>query len=114
MIHKSTQCLQFLLFPLGGSKYVLEVFMCMLCANMQWKCGAYFPKAQPLSRGSLSPQSHLVSPFNLNLKPDCDPPLVFPVIISKLEPVNTREQLKSPAKPEYSTQEYIFSAKTMF
>lgn len=76
-IPKSVQCLQFLLFSLGGSKSVLEVLVCMFCANVRWKCGAYFLKTEPLSRGSLSPRSHLVSPFNLNLKPDCHPPACF-------------------------------------
>lgn len=55
-------------------KILMRGIMCMLCANVQWKCGAYFLKAEPFSRGSLSPWSHLVSPFNLNLKPDCHPP----------------------------------------
>lgn len=70
---------------------------------------------------------HTFSRLSLYLEEVCLPRVIslsklkawlpaLPVIMSKSEPANTREQLsgKSPAQPEYPTQEYTFSAKTMF
>lgn len=83
----------------------LSCFCACLCLCAVWK---FSLKAEPLSRGNLSPQSNFC-PFNLNLKSYFHPPACISCLysMSKSDPVNTREQLI--VKPQISsTGEHTF------
>lgn len=80
-------------------------------ADVQWK---YFLKAEPLCRGSQSPQSHLVSPFNL--KPDCHPPTCISCYYLRIKASRHRERLtvKTQQSQNMQQKKCIFTPKQCF